>query len=151
MEQGMSQYREIASWLTRTRIRDACWMNKKKKVSRFERSRRNENTRAGTIIARRFCQARSRRDREHDRKSPTDHPANFTPAEHCTKNTTHVPRVPFKNQFRKIILIGLPPREEERGSDKNRAWLVKELEWWATETLHYTIEYMYIFVEYIFK
>lgn len=135
---------EIVSRLTRARIRDACWVNKKK-VSRFERSRRNENTRRGTIIARvasflpGLIEAWSwTRSKIGDRSF-----GQFRPDGHCTKNTTHVLQTPFKNQFRKIILIGLSLKERKRECDKKRTWETKRLERWTIKTSHYIIAHIY--------
>jgi len=89
-------------------------------VWRFECSRRNENARRGTIIARVVSLLRVSIEARSQARSETANQSSdqFHSTAECAKNTTHVSRVALKNQFRKIILIGLPEREERREASK---------------------------------
>lgn len=108
-------------WFVRNRIHDACPAEsggKKERVSRFECSRRNENARRGTIIVRVVSLLRTSIEARSQARSETTNQSSgqFRSTAGCAKNTTHVPRTSLKNQFRKIILIGLPYIERgERG------------------------------------
>lgn len=100
---------------------------KKKRVSLFECSRRNENARRGTIIARVVSLLRISIEARSQARSETTNQSSgqFRSTVGCAKNTIHVPRVPLKNQFRKIILIGLPERvkrKRDKASEKIFEW-----------------------------
>lgn len=111
-------------------IHDACPVEsngKKERVSRFECSRRNENTRRGTIIARVVSLLRISIEARSQARSETTNQSSsqFRSTVGCAKNTIHVPRVPLKNQFRKIILIGLSEtvkRKRKQASEKIFEW-----------------------------
>lgn len=103
---------------------------KRERVSRFECSRRNENARRGTIIARAVSLLRASIEARSQARSETANQSSgqFRSTAGRTKNTTHVPRAPLKNQFRKIILIGSAERggkgsEERSSSEKIFGWL----------------------------
>lgn len=94
---------------------------KKKRVLRFEC--RNENARHGTIIARVVSLLRVSIEARSQARSETANQSSgqFRSTAGRAKNTTHVSRASLKNQFRKIILIGLLEKgewERNKASEK---------------------------------
>lgn len=110
-----------------TRVRRKATGKKRESVSRFECSRKNENARRGTIIARVVSLLRVSIEARSQARSETANQSSgqFRSTAECAKNTTHVPRASLKNQFRKIILIGLG----ERGARKRNEASKKILGW----------------------